>query len=73
MAVKSCCGGRVGERLQSAPRLRFGLPLRGTSALARESMGETRDASSLPTSFDLAPLALVSGRGAGGEGFCTVF
>ncbi len=30
-------------------------------------------ASSLPTSFDLAPLALVSGRGAGGEGFCTVF
>jgi hypothetical protein len=31
----------VSEGLQSAPRLRVGLPLRGTSALARESMGET--------------------------------
>ena len=30
-------------------------------------------APSLPTSFDLAPLAPYSGRGAGGEGFCTVF
>ena len=33
---------RVSEGLQSAPRSRFGLPLRGTSALARDSMGETR-------------------------------
>jgi hypothetical protein len=33
----------------------------------------TLPSSSIPTSFDLAPLALVSGRGAGGEGFCTVF
>ena len=32
-----------------------------------------RKPSSLPTSFDLAPLALVSGRGAGGEGVYTVF
>jgi hypothetical protein len=31
---------RVSEEFQSAPRSRFGLPLRGTSALARESMGE---------------------------------
>ena len=29
--------------------------------------------SSLPTSFDLAPLALYSGRGAGGEGFTLCF
>ena len=32
-----------------------------------------RRASSLPTSFDLAPLALYSGRGAGGEGFTLCF
>jgi len=31
----------VSEVLQSAPRLRVGLPSRGTSALAGESMGET--------------------------------
>ena len=31
------------------------------------------EASALPTSIDLAPLALYSGRGVGGEGFCTVF
>ena len=30
-------------------------------------------APSLPTSFALAPLAPYSGRGVGGEGFCTVF
>jgi hypothetical protein len=30
----------VSEELQSKPRLRVGLPSRGTSALARESMGE---------------------------------
>jgi len=34
---------RVSELLQSAPRLRIGLPSRGTSALARESIGETRE------------------------------
>jgi len=32
---------RVSEEFQSAPRSRLGLPLRGTSALAREFMGET--------------------------------
>ena len=31
------------------------------------------ETSALPTSIDLAPLALYSGRGVGGEGFCTVF
>ena len=39
--------------------------------LARESMGDR--ASCLPTSFDLAPLAPYSGRGAGGEGFTLCF
>ncbi len=34
----------VSEELQSKPRLRVGLPSRGTSGLARVSMGETRDA-----------------------------
>ncbi len=36
-------------------------------------MWHGRLASSLPTSFDLAPLALYSGRGAGGEGFTLFF
>ena len=35
--------------------------------------GVAHAASSLPTSFDLAPLALYSGRGAGGEGFTLCF